>query len=84
MKVSEYLSIGTVVKLKNISKRVVISGIRQMFEGKEYDYQAVPYPEGHLEDGEMILFFQDDIEAIYMLGYTDKERIQMIKTLGNK
>ncbi len=84
MKAREYLSIGSVVKLKNIDKRVVISGIRQTYNDKEYDYQAVPYPQGHLEDKEFILFFHDDIEVVYMLGYTDKEREQMIEMLDKE
>lgn len=78
MNVTEAMPVGSVVKLKEATKRIVVIGILQQNldgdEHKEYDYIGVPYPEGYLGAESMILFQQDDIEGVFSLGYSDVER----------
>lgn len=74
---NEYLPIGSVVKLKEVEKRLVIMGIIQTEEGKVdkfYDYMGVPYPEGSLGPGLSFLFDEDKIEEVVFRGYEDEER----------
>lgn len=72
------LPIGTVVKLKEAEKRVMIIGILQQLEDKGikklYEYIGIPYPEGYLGEESTILFNQEDIEGISVLGFNDYER----------
>ena len=53
----------------------MIFGVKQIDinSGKKFDYVGVPYPEGYIENGQ-ILFQQDDIERIDFLGFNDIER----------
>ena len=51
MNIKDLLPIGSVVLLKNGTKRLMIAGIKQMDTEdttKEYDYYGVMYPEGHV------------------------------------
>lgn len=73
-----YLPIGSVVSLKGIEKRVMIYGIAQEViqeeESKIYDYLACIFPEGHVGE-EKILFNQEDISAIFFIGFQDSEQL---------
>ena len=46
----DLLPIGSVVLLKEATKKLVIIGVLQVNpnENKIYDYLAVPYPEGYI------------------------------------
>jgi hypothetical protein len=73
----EYLPVGSVVRLKGASKRLVIAGIIQMEENKQetlHDYMGVPYPEGFVGPGYNFLFNHEDIDDVVFTGYTDEER----------
>lgn len=66
------LPIGTIVKLKNISKLVMVFGIYQksgVENIKIVDYVGVPYPEGNIGPYAQIGFFADDIEEVVFEGY---------------
>lgn len=85
MKIKELLPIGTIVRLKNGEKKLMIIGVKQsnMDEnGKEYDYIGVLYPEGHLGVEFQYLFNHDDIEEIFFNGYEDPERTDFIERLS--
>lgn len=73
-----YLPIGSVVSIKGIEKRVMIYGIAQEViheeETKIYDYLACIFPEGHIGE-EKILFNQEDISAIFFIGFQDSEQL---------
>lgn len=73
-----YLPIGSVVSLKGIEKRVMIYGIAQEViqkeESKIYDYLACIFPEGHVGE-EKILFNQEDISAVFFIGFQDSEQL---------
>ena len=70
-----YLPIGSVVRLKNGQKRIMIYGRRQLQVGtdKEWDYIACLYPEGNLNEDNCFLFNHDQIEQVYFLGLQDVE-----------
>lgn len=81
--VSNLLPIGTVVKLKEGIKRLMIFGIKQTNESDsiEYDYIGVLYPEGNIGLDFQYLFNHSDIEQIYFSGFEDEERQHFIDEL---
>lgn len=74
---SGLLPIGSVVLLKNSSKRVIIIGVCQRANNNTetiYDYAGCIYPEGYMEPDKMFLFDGNDIDKIYAMGYQDEEQ----------
>ena len=85
MIIKELLPIGSVVRLKNGEKRLMISGIKQTDSegnGREYDYYGVLYPEGYLGGEYQYLFNHEDIEEIFFRGYEDEERPFFLEKLS--
>lgn len=84
MKVKEMLSIGSVVQLKNGTKRLMICGIKQtsIEENVEYDYVGVMYPEGFIGAEYQFLFNHEDIETVHFKGFEDEERNAFIENLS--
>lgn len=72
----EILPIGTVVLLKDASKRLMITGFMPIADEKEYDYRGCLYPEGYLIGDETFLFNHDQIDEIYHEGLHDEETEQ--------
>ena len=85
MKISEMLSIGSVVLLKNGTKKLMVCGIKQtsVEDEKEYDYIGVMYPEGFIGGEYQFLFNHEDIETVYFNGYEDEERQNFINNLSS-
>lgn len=79
----ELLPVGSVVLLKDATKKLVIIGVLQVNteQNKKYDYLAVPYPEGYLGSDNNFLFNHGDINDIIFHGYTNPERDIFIKAL---
>ena len=76
------LPIGSVIRLEEAEKRLMIVGILQKNEdGKLYDYIGCPYPEGFLDFDNLFLFQHKDIEDVLYLGFDDLERQAFIKNL---
>ena len=75
---SGFLPIGTVVLLKESTKRVMIIGIlqRQIKEGEAviWDYSGCFYPEGYMGPDKTFLFNADQIDKIFAVGYQDEEQ----------
>lgn len=72
------LPIGSVVLLKNSTKRVMIIGVCQNEAGKQnviWDYSACYFPEGYLGSDEVFLFNNENIERVFALGYQDEEQL---------
>ena len=75
----EYLMpIGTVVRLKNAEKLLMISGVMQKSYLSDedivyYDYVGVPYPAGYLDSSLLMRFNHDDIEETVFNGYNGTE-----------
>ena len=65
------LPIGSVVLLKESTKRVMIIGVlqKQMVESGEkiWDYSGVYYPEGYMGPDRTFLFNDEQIERCFML-----------------
>ena len=72
------LPIGSVVLLKESTKRVMIIGVlqKQMVESGEkiWDYSGVYYPEGYMGPDRTFLFNDEQIERVFALGYQDEEQ----------
>ena len=72
----KYLPIGTIVVLKNATKRIMITGFASMSPETGdtiYDYSGCPYPEGFLNYNQVLVFNHDHIDKVYHKGYTDDE-----------
>lgn len=83
MNFEELLPIGSVVLLKDASKRLMIYGVGQtdQSENKDYDYIGVMYPEGNMGDGTQFLFNHCDIAKVEFRGFEDAERTAFIQRL---
>lgn len=82
----QYLPIGSVVLLRNGTKKIMIYGRRQIRNGEklEYDYIACLYPEGNVGDNYRFLFNHEDIETVIYRGYSDAEEEAFCKNVLNK
>ena len=86
MKIKDLLPIGSIVRLHDGEKRLMIIGIMQSDasgNGKEYDYLGILYPEGHIGDQFQYLFNQEDIEGVIFRGFEDDERVEFLNKLTN-
>ena len=75
------LPIGSVVLLKNSTKRVMVIGFCQSESSDEgnqkiWDYAGCLYPEGYVSADKTFLFNGDQIEKIYAIGYQDEEQFE--------
>ena len=70
-----YLPIGSVVLLKNGTKRIMIYGRKQIAAdtGEEFDYVACLYPEGNINDDYTFLFNEENIAEVVFTGFADEE-----------
>lgn len=71
MDAKKLFPIGSVVLLKNAEKELMVIGILPTNEDVQYDYLAVLYPEGYINDKYVFLFNHDDILEVKYLGYMD-------------
>jgi hypothetical protein len=78
----KFLPIGTVVMLKDGTKRVMISGFcSSAAEDTEtiWDYTGCPYPEGYISSNQTCLFNHDQIVEVYSMGLEDDEEEKAFK-----
>ena len=83
----KYLPIGTVVMLKDGTKRVMITGFCSMEGGNEskvWEYSGCMYPEGFLSSNQTCLFDHQQIETIYHLGLAEDEEEKQFKNQLNE
>lgn len=82
--VKELLPIGSVVRLKEGKKKVMIFGIKQTDQGPnvEHDYIGVTYPEGNMGAELQFFFEHDSIEGVVFRGFEDEEREEFIGRLS--
>lgn len=79
---NEFLPVGTVVMLKEGTKRISIIGFCPVIgDGREFDYVGCLYPEGLLNPNETLLFNHSDIKEIYHVGLKDQEHIDFSKKM---
>lgn len=74
--VKDLMPIGSVVRLKEAEKKLMIIGIKQLNEekGTVKDYIGVMYPEGYLNKEVFFTFDQEDVEEIIFEGYRSEEQ----------
>ncbi|MED0978473.1 DUF4176 domain-containing protein [Bacillus paramycoides] len=73
---SQLLPIGSIVILKEGTKKLMIFRRKQQVETDEvrkFDYMGCPYPEGYLNPDFTYLFNHDDIQEVVSTGYEDQE-----------
>ena len=71
MKENELLAYGSIVALKGIANPILIIGINQTAEEKNYDYCGCIHPYGYINGESLILFNNADIEKVIFNGYVD-------------
>lgn len=78
------LPIGSVVLLKDATKKMMIIGIFPVSEnGKQInDYLAVPYPEGYVGLDNNFVFNNEDINDVIFTGYANPERDSFINAIS--
>ena len=72
----KYLPLGSVVLLKNGTKRVMVTGFcikSKDNQDKIFDYIGCLYPEGVFDTEKNLLFNHEDIDKYYAIGYSDDE-----------
>lgn len=72
----KFLPIGTVVLLKNATKRLMITGYCSLVDANSsriYDYVGSVFPEGNFAGDDVALFDHDQIEVISHMGLDDDE-----------
>ena len=75
-KYEKFLPIGSVVLLKNTTKKAMICGFCVQVKNGEsgvFDYIGCLYPEGILDTDKNLLFNHDQIDKIYAIGYSDED-----------
>lgn len=79
----ELYPIGTVIRLRGATKKVMIFGVCQTEKekGEEYDYIGVIWPEGNIGNEGQILFNHKDIEEVLFTGYSNEERMTFLARL---
>ncbi|MTH53700.1 DUF4176 domain-containing protein [Bacillus mangrovi] len=75
----ELLPIGSIVKIENLEKLIMIYGRKQKQEGNEriWDYVSCPYPEGHLNNDTNIFFNHSSIITIIFKGLETEGEIAL-------
>lgn len=72
------LPIGSVVLLKDSSKKLMITGFAQVAAddpNRIYDYVGCVFPEGFLGPDQTYLFDSQQIDNIFFIGYQDQEQM---------
>jgi len=87
----KFLPLGSVVLLKNATKRLMITGFyvkADENDEKTYDYVGCLYPEGVISSKENCVFNHEQIDKIFFIGYSDDEekrfKEKLNKAVNNK
>lgn len=83
----DLLPAGTVVKLANAEKLVMIGGYFTETEnnrGVVYDYSGFPFPEGFAANDQVLAFNREAIEKVIVMGYEDEEQLELLQRLTDK
>lgn len=81
-----YLPIGSVVKLKNKNKTLMITGYYSVEYDNDleiYDYSGCAYPEGIMIKSSCCSFNQKDIETVLFEGYKTIEYTKLTNGLND-
>ena len=83
---TDWLPIGTVVKLKDVDYKIMIIGLLQTVNGDQstvLDYGGVLYPQGMMSVDNSYAFNKDQIERIYYCGYINEEQKEFEKMVNS-
>lgn len=85
MEIKKLLPIGSIVLLKEGTKKLMVFGVRQTDAKsvREYDYSGVLYPEGNLGNETWFLFDDENIAEVCFRGYEDEERTEFLERLSD-
>lgn len=74
----ELLPIGTVLTLKEGTRKLMVTGRlqREKKTGKVYDYAACLWPEGMIDSRYCYLFNNENVHILYHIGYQSTEEFQ--------
>ncbi len=81
----DFLPIGTVVLLKNATKKIMITGYLPKTKGKPdeiFDYSACLFPEGIVSSNQTAVFNTDQIAEIIQTGYSNDETEKFVAALN--
>ena len=79
----ELLPIGTVVLLKDATKKIMIIGYLPVTEDdKKFDYAGVMWPEGLLSADKTLLFNNEDIDDVFFNGFKNNESEEFIQKVN--
>ncbi|MFZ7802556.1 DUF4176 domain-containing protein [Bacillus thuringiensis] len=84
---SQLFPIGSIVILKEGTKKLMIFGRKQQVETDEirkFDYMGCPYPEGYINPDFTYLVNHDDIQEVVSTGYEDQEERTFQKNVLSK
>lgn len=82
-----YLPVGTIVKLKDVDKLVMIAGYFPSGASRPdyvWDYSAFAFPEGMIGEDKVIQFDNESIEKIMVVGYQDAAQMNFMKVVAQK
>lgn len=78
----KWLSLGSVVSMKDARKRLMIVGrLQRSGDGSLFHYAGVYWPEGILSRDELYLFNQEDIGILWFMGFQEAEEFHFRKML---
>lgn len=83
----QLLPLGSVVLLKESTKRIMIIGRYQQElgdDGAAWDYSACLYPEGNIGPDKTFLFNNDQVERVFFLGFQDEEEFAFLSRLAEE
>jgi len=81
----KFLPIGSVVLLKNGTKKIMITGYLPTAKdkpGNVYDYSACIFPEGIISSDQTVVFNHDQINDIISVGYSNEETTSFLEAMN--
>lgn len=74
-KIKELLPVGSVVLLKDATRKVIVIGYAAVENGKKeiWDYIGCAYPIGVVSSDSNLLFNREQIKEVVLSGYSDDE-----------
>lgn len=89
MKEGKFLPIGTIVILKNGTRKIMITsyliisgGTDKEKEQKMFDYGGCPYPAGIIDSSYAVGFNHSQIEKVVHMGHVDEEQKELNEILN--
>lgn len=79
----ELLPVGSIVLLKDATRKVVIIGFGVVENGSDeiWDYLGAAYPIGVISSDNSLLFNRNQIEKVIFVGYSDDEDKEIRKEI---